>query len=252
MPKTGSKRQASRPDYIKWILLMGAAISITVLAGLFVKRYILHPVVNVEPYPIKGIDVSGHNTVNDWQQVSRAGIKFVFIKATEGASYTNPLFHKQFDGARAAGLKVGCYHFFRKNRDGVAQAAHFLATIGNRKTELPLVVDVEDWDNDHSIDTKTTHRRLTDMVTTLERHGHSVMIYTNGDGYRNYYKPLFKNHDLWLSSFNEPEKIKHYNHVIQQYSHWGSIDGIKGDVDLNIFVGNAWQWNAWLDQVKHP
>ncbi len=252
MPAAGKKHKQTKPDYIQWVLVVGAVISITVLAGLFVKRYILHPSVNVDPFPIKGIDVSGHNKVTDWQQVADSGIEFVFIKATEGASYTNPLFNKQYEGARSAGLKVGCYHFFRKNRDGAAQARHFLAAIGKRTIDLPLVVDVEDWDNDRSVDDAITRQRLQDMVATLERHGHSVMIYTNGDGYKSYYKPLFKDRDLWLSSFNEPHKMKGYSHVIQQYSHWGTVEGIKGDVDMNIFVGSEREWNIWLDQVKHP
>ncbi|MBO7608833.1 MAG: hypothetical protein J6S96_01345 [Muribaculaceae bacterium] len=244
------KRNTSRPDYIQWILIVGAVISITVLAGLLARRYIFHPNVNVDHYPVKGIDVSGHNTVTDWNKVASSGITFVFIKASEGASYKNPLFSKQFDGARSAGLKVGCYHFFRKNRDGVSQASHFLATLGNRHTDLPLVVDVEDWDNDKNIDNTTTCQRLKDMVSTLERHGHKVMIYTNGNGYKTYYKPLFEGYDLWLSSFNSPETMISHNHIIQQYSHWGSIDGIKGDVDMNIFIGSKREWDDWLDKLN--
>ena len=250
MPQATRRHNTSKPDYIQWILVAGAVIAITVLVGLFVRRYLIHPNVNVDSYPVKGIDVSGHNNVSDWQQVADSGISFVFIKATEGASYTNPLFNKQYNGARSAGLKVGCYHFFRKNRDGAAQASHFLATIGNRATDLPLVVDVEDWDNDRSVDEATTRKRLKDMVNTLEQHGHRVMIYTNGDGLKSYYKPMFDGYDLWLSSFNKPETMQVHGHVIQQYSHWGTVEGINGDVDMNIFMGSERQWKNWLEQVN--
>lgn len=250
MARAGRKSTSSpRPDYIKWALVAGAAI-IVVLVGFLARRYWWHPTVNVDKYPIKGIDVSGHNSITDWNAVAQSGITFVYIKASEGASYTNPHFHHQYTGARKAGLMVGCYHFFRKNRDGVAQASHFIASVARLQLDLPLVVDVEDWNGDRGIDEATTRRRLTDMVSTLERHGFKVMIYTNGDGHKAYYLPALDGHDLWLSSFNEPEKMQHVGHRIQQYSHWGTIDGVEGDVDLNVFMGSKQEWNQWLDSLQ--
>lgn len=250
MAGTGKQRtSSSRPDYIQWALVAGAAIIIAVLVGFGARRYWWHPSVNVDRFPVKGIDVSGHNTVTDWNAVARSGICFVYIKASEGASYTSPQLRSQYDGARKAGLKVGCYHFFRKNRDGVSQASHFIASVASLELDLPLVIDVEDWDGDRGINEATTRRRLTDMVTTLERQGFQVMIYTNGDGHKAYYRQGLEKYDLWLCSFNDPEKLLPLGHRIQQYSHWGSINGIDGDVDLNVFMGSQRQWEQWLDSI---
>ena len=250
MARGGHRRTASRPDYIQWALIAGAAIIIVVLVGFLTKHYWWHPHVNVGRFPVKGIDVSGHNRVKDWDAVVNDGYSFVFIKASEGASYTNPHFKRQYEGAQKAGLKVGCYHFFRKNRDGVSQASHFIATVGHLKLDLPLVIDVEDWNNDENIDKKTTLQRLSDMINTLERQGFKVMIYTNGNGYKSYYLDNFIKHELWLSSFNQPEKIKHLGHRFQQYSHWGAVKGIEGDVDLNVFMGSQNDWEQKLKKAK--
>ena len=57
-------------------------------------------------------------------------------------------------------------------------------------------------------------------------------------------KGNFDDYPLWLCAFSKPEGI---DWTIWQYSHWGEVDGIKGDVDLNIFYGNSEQWRKWLE-----
>ena len=64
-----------------------------------------------------GIDVSKHNGNINWQQVAEdKNIKFVYIKATEGFSIVDSKYKKNLREARATGLKVGSYHFFRGYR----------------------------------------------------------------------------------------------------------------------------------------
>ena len=60
-----------------------------------------------------GIDVSRHQGRIEWQKVPIRDISFVYIKATEGATYTDPYFHYNIKGAAEAGFKVGAYHYFR-------------------------------------------------------------------------------------------------------------------------------------------
>lgn len=60
---------------------------------------------------IRGIDVSSHQPIIDWGKVKAAGYEFAAIKITGGKSYVNPLWRAQYDGARAAGLAVGLYHY---------------------------------------------------------------------------------------------------------------------------------------------
>ena len=64
---------------------------------------------------VDGIDVSNHNGSIKWDKVAadEKGISFVYIKSTEGATYSDPRFHENAKGATAAGLHVGAYHYFR-------------------------------------------------------------------------------------------------------------------------------------------
>lgn len=249
----GKRQVPTRPDYIKWLLLLGVA-ALVVLFGLYVgRRYILPHSVNVDRYryPIAGIDVSKHNGEIDFDQVSDDNYQFVFIKASEGKTYQDDAFERNYAGARNAGLKVGAYHFFRKNRSGKEQADNFLNVIKGKPMDLPLVIDLEDdWGNGVNIDRKLALERVLDMINILSDKGYPVMIYTNLDGYGKYYKDMLGDHDLWLCSFTSPDLLPEMPHCIQQFSHEGNVAGVKGDVDLNVFRGTKKEWNRYLDHVQ--
>lgn len=249
----GKRQVPTRPDYIKWLLLLGVA-ALVVLFGLYVgRRYILPHSVNVDRYryPIAGIDVSKHNGEIDFDQVSDDNYQFVFIKASEGKTYQDDAFERNYAGARDAGLKVGAYHFFRKNRSGKEQADNFLNVIKGKPMDLPLVIDLEDdWGNGVNIDRKLALERVLDMINILSDKGYPVMIYTNLDGYGKYYKDMLGDHDLWLCSFTSPDLLPEMPHCIQQFSHEGNVAGVKGDVDLNVFRGTKKEWNRYLDDVQ--
>ena len=241
-------------DYIKWVLLAGTAAAVVAIAYLLADRYnLFHRTVDIDRahFPVQGIDVSKHNGSIDFEAVAAQGYKFVFIKASEGATYRDANFKNNYTGAHKAGLKVGAYHFFRKNRDGEAQAANFVNAVGDCRLDLPLVLDVEDWDNDHFVGNDKVVPRLTAMVKALQGQGLQVMVYTNGDGYRKYYRDHLSHLPLWLCSFTAPDSLRSFGHVFQQYSHWGQVDGIKGDVDLNVFCGSERDWNKQLQQWQN-
>ncbi|MBP5687556.1 MAG: hypothetical protein IK100_03445 [Muribaculaceae bacterium] len=211
-------------------------------------------VVDHSKYPIRGIDVSSHNGDIDFYKVKHDGYSFVIIKASEGESDLDSKFTTNYDRAKANGLKVGAYHYFRKNTDGTNQAKRFIEAVGWRKLDLPLVIDVEDEINDNVSD-DITLKNLDAMINNLQSRGFKVMIYTNGNGYKKYVKDRQQLIDvnLWLCSFKNPDDIRHIPHQLQQYSHRGSVDGVNGDVDMNVFNGNERQWEKWLnDAVPLP
>ena len=251
----GRRQVPTRPDYIKWLLLLGAAALVVLLGGYLAYRYILPHSVNVDRYryPIAGIDVSIHNGVIDYEQVRDDDYQFVFIKASEGMTHKDDAFDRNYQGARQAGLKVGAYHFFRKNRTGREQAENFLAVVKGKELDLPLVIDLEDdWGNGATISRKMAIERVMDMIEILSEEGYQVMIYTNLDGYNKYYKDMLGDHDLWLCSFTSPDLLTSLPHCIQQFSHEGSVNGVKGKVDLNVYRGTRSEWAQFLDGVKKP
>lgn len=245
--KTSRKAAAKRRNMLIAAACAIIGVAILALGLIYVSRRLHKPqiVVLKKEYPISGIDISSHNGYINFSKVAADSITFVYIKASEGTDFRDRRFQANCDSAGHAGLKVGAYHFFRKNGNGAAQARNFLDAVAGKMLDLPLVIDVEDWGNVEAERTAVVHN-LREMIATLESHGSRVMIYTNKDGYRSYIRDHFEHLDLWLCTFSHPRKVKGYNWTILQYSHWGNVAGTTGDVDLNVFNGDSLQWEEWL------
>ena len=82
----GKRQVPTRPDYIKWLLLAGAAALVVCMGWYVIKHYVLPHSVAVDRfrYPVAGLDISKHNGDIDFDAVCADNYQFVFIKASEG------------------------------------------------------------------------------------------------------------------------------------------------------------------------
>ena len=89
----GKRQVPTRPDFIKWLLLLGVAAFVAFIGAYLVWNYVLPHSVTVDRfrYPVAGIDVSKHNGEIDFKQVCDDDYQFVFIKASEGKSIRTTL-----------------------------------------------------------------------------------------------------------------------------------------------------------------
>lgn len=208
------------------------------------------PYVDPERYPIRGIDVSRHNGLMNLDAAASDGIEFIFIKASEGIDFRDENFRINYHKARHAGLKIGAYHFFRFDRDGVLQAKNFLKAIGMRPLQLGVVIDVEQQGNPKDVAIADITERLTRMKEYLNLKGYRVTFYTNVDGYYEYLAENFPGSPLWICSFSEIPFNGEW--TFWQYNHRGHVAGIRGDVDLNVFCGNRKEWESYLNGDVWP
>lgn len=202
------------------------------------------PYVDPERYPVRGIDVSRHNGMMNLDAAADDGIEFIFIKASEGITHRDENFRINYDKARHAGMKIGAYHFFRFDKDGVEQAKNLLRTIGRRPLDLGVAVDVESHSNPEGIAPETVIQRLSRMVDYLNLRGYRVTFYTNRDGYNDYLAASFPGYPLWICSFSETPINAEW--TFWQFNHKGRVSGIRGDVDINVFCGDRKEWDAFL------
>ncbi len=237
----------------RWLLLAAAIIAVGCGAWKVWRHY--YPATpSINGYSITGIDVSKHNGLVDMKRVAQAGHKFAFVKTSEGVTLKDGMRRTHTRNAAAAGLKVGAYHYFIFKRNGQEQALNFLEAIKGLQLDMPLAIDVEKDSKLNRNYNAEVKRNLRDMVTALREAGHQrLLIYTNGDGYKAVYAGTYDRDDdmdLWLCSFQDMDKVAHRGHVIQQIDHHGSVKGVKGEVDLNVFCGDSKQWDEFLDKSK--
>lgn len=226
----------------KDIIVAGAFAAVLVLLGgaiWWAWHYYVStpPYVDFERYPVRGFDISSHNGYANMNAAADAGYKFVFIKASEGVDFRDENFVINYNKASHAGLKTGAYHFFRFDKDGIEQANNLLRTVGRRRLDLGLVIDVEEAGNAKGVPMDSIRARLQLMVEYLNMRGHHVMFYSNRGGYEKYLLQDFEGMPLWICQFTDNSGNDDW--TFWQYDHHGRIPGIRGEVDLNVYCGTT-------------
>ena len=212
-------------------------------------------------YPVHGIDVSKFQGDIDWNAVASSGVKFAWIKATEGGDRADARFQANWTGAKAAGVPHGAYHFVYWCRPPLEEMNWFEQNAPVEDDALPPVLDVE-----ATPTSKTCHRHLTQegaiadmrvMLQEMERHyGKRPIIYTTVDFYEAILSGgAFSNYPIWVRSTKHHPAVKYGSRAwaFWQYQSDGQTPGINGNVDRDVFYGTQEQWQAFLrEQPSGP
>ena len=197
-----------------------------------------------EGYEILGIDISHHQGKIDWQELKDKGlidgypIRFVMIKATEGASRIDANFRSNFHNAREYGFTRGAYHFYSVHSPAKAQAEFFIRHVKLENGDLPPVLDVEHKPSNQTDEEFKESIQL--WLNMVEFHyGVKPIIYT-------YYKfktrylddDIFDQYPYWIAHYYV-EKVEYQGEwKFWQHTDAGRLPGINGDVDFNIYNGS--------------
>ncbi len=226
---------------------MGGVLALLGFAALFL--YVVRPmlwsndtVVDFSDYNIRGIDISHYQPHIDWEQLQQARlngfpIRFVIVKATEGVTVRDRLFHENYRQARNHGFVVGAYHFFRPDTNPHAQARFYLENIRLKSGDMPAILDVE------VRGTKPLNEFRANVLQWLrlveEATGAPPIIYS-GVSFKNQYLQTkdFDRYPFWAAHYTGQSKPRYQGKwMLWQYSDQGRINGISGPVDLNLFNG---------------
>ena len=191
---------------------------------------------------IRGVDISNHQADVDMKTLAAQGISFVYMKATEGSTYTDSYFAANWQNAKDAGLARGAYHFFSFDSTGAEQAQAFIKTVGESlHGDLIPVIDVELHgkyeENPPSKETVVSELKI--MSDALEaQYGAKPMIYAQRDLYDLYLKGNFDENPRWVRSIYFPARWENGdNWLIWQYKDRGELQGYSGGekyIDLDV------------------
>jgi len=195
-----------------------------------------------------GIDISSYQGYIDWAKVSSdKDIRFVYIKATEGATYRSPHYAHNITQARRNGLLTGSYHYVTSTSTIDAQFENFSKFALKSVQDLIPMLDVEvrgDWSRSQLIDSVDKFCQL------IEHHyGVQPMIYSTMGFYNKNLAPHFNKHQLYIGRYSslEPEINWEGDYTIWQYSETGIIPGIDAYVDLCRY-----RKDGWIDEILLP
>ena len=191
-----------------------------------------------------GVDVSYWQGEINWPLVKAAGMEFAMIRLgwrgnTEGNIGEDSTAAVNYRGAKDAGLQVGGYFFSQavNAEEAVEEAEFVLELIKDWKMDMPIVFDWEDAGGTRPIGMDP--RTLTDCAKafceTIEAAGYEAMVYTNwNQAFYDLYLEELSQYGLWLAMYEADMEFP-YKIDMWQYSCTGSVPGVEGNVDLNIY-----------------
>lgn len=194
----------------------------------------------------KGVDVSEYQGTVDWERVKAAGCEFVILRigyrgyGAEGSLHVDARFHENIAGAKAAGLEVGGYMFSQavNEKETLEEAALVLENLERYELELPVVFDPERIRDDEARTDEVSGEQFTKNAVLfceqIKAAGYQPMIYGNlvWEAFEFDMKKL-EDYLIWYADY-EPVPQTPYGFTFWQYSEKGQIDGIEGNVDLDV------------------
>ena len=191
-----------------------------------------------------GIDISKWNGIIDWEKVKAAGVEFAIIRAgyrgsVTGALVEDPNFEANIKGATAAGMPVGVYFFTQavNEVEAVEEASAVLELVKEYELEYPVFIDSEGAGGNgraDGLDPETRTLVCEAFCRTIENAGYRAGVYASSWWYSNNLRvSKLEKYFIWLAEYKSaPQYEGYYN--MWQYTSKGQIDGIEGNVDLNI------------------
>lgn len=194
-------------------------------------------------YEIHGIDISHHQGKIDWGElrnamIAKCPLRFVMIKATEGAGHIDEQFHENFYQAREYGFIRGAYHFWSIKTPAREQASYFLSQVHLEEGDLPPVLDVENIPPDISIE-DFQREVLTWLHVVEDKYHVKPIIYTYYKFKENYLSDQrFDDYPYWIAHYYVDKVEYQGKWKFWQHTDVGRLPGINGFVDLDIYNGS--------------
>lgn len=185
-----------------------------------------------------GIDVSEWQGDIDFEAVRQSGIDAVYIRTGEGSDYVDAYFESHYQGALAAGLKIGYYHYVTAQNEAEAreQARFFCSLIRGKAVDLYPAMDFESFPG---LDVEEINAIGAAFMETLnDCLGYSPSLYSDTNNTANVWDSSFASYPLWVAEYGPavPSNTGYWATWDGfQYSDAGNVPGISGQVDLDYF-----------------
>jgi len=193
-----------------------------------------------------GVDVSKFQGNIDWEKVKNDGIEFAILRLGlrgygSGELVTDEKFYANLEGAQSVGLPVGAYFFSAavNEEEAVEEADYVAQVLSGYQLELPVVFDTEPILYDDARTDGLTPRQLTKITRAfcdrIKALGYEPMIYANAKRFTTaLYLEELKDIPVWYADYQE-KPIYPYPYQMWQYTEKGSVDGIEGNVDIDLY-----------------
>ena len=192
-----------------------------------------------------GIDVSEHQGEIDWQAVANAGIQYAYIRVgyrgyDQGGVYMDDRAQENYEGATAAGLKVGAYFYSQaiSPEEAREEAQFVVKTVKHWSLSYPVVYDWE-WVSSDARTGAMSAEAVTACTQAfcreIEKKGYDAAFYFNQDLAENtFLLEELTDYGFWLAQYEDALTFP-YEVKMWQFTASGAVPGISGNVDINLY-----------------
>ena len=193
---------------------------------------------------VLGIDVSKWQKEIDWDKVKNEGVDFAIIRcgyrgSVTGSLVEDPYFEQNIKGAQAAGIKVGVYFFTQavNEVEAVEEASMVISLVRDYELQYPVFIDTEGAGGNGRADSLNVEERTAvceAFCTTVKNAGLEAGVYASRNWYNNKLTAgTLESYAIWLAEYRSVPLYQGY-YQMWQYTSKGKINGINGNVDLNV------------------
>ena len=194
---------------------------------------------------VKGVDLSKYNGTVDFTKLKEAGVGFAMLRLASrgygsGKISLDEKFVEYAQNAQVAGIQIGAYFYSQavNENEAVEEANYIVGAISGFNVKYPVAIDIERVSGDEARTDKLTNKERTSIVKmfcdTVKGYGYKPIIYASSEmlvGGLDLEE--LQDYDVWLADEKIPTEYP-YRFGMWQYNTKGHIDGITGDIDLDI------------------
>ena len=194
---------------------------------------------------VKGVDLSKYNGAVDFNRLKDAGIGFAMLRLGSRGYGTGKIdlddkFVEYAQNAQLAGIQTGAYFYSQaiNETEAVEEANYIVGAVSGFKIKFPIAIDIEKVEGDEARTDKLTNDERTAVVKsfceTVKGYGYKPIIHASKDilvaGLN---LEELADYDVWLADEEIPTEYP-YRFSMWQYNRKGHIEGITGDIALNL------------------
>lgn len=194
---------------------------------------------------IKGVDLSKYNGAVDFAKLKDAGVGFVMLRLGSRGYGTGKIdldekFVEYAQNAKVAGIQTGAYFYSQavNEAEAIEEANYIVGAVSGFNVKYPIAIDIEKVSGDEARTDKLTNKERTAVVKAfcdaVKGYGYKPVIYATKEMLVSSLElEELSDYDVWLADYDNPTDYP-YRFTMWQYSKTGKIDGITGDIDLDL------------------
>ncbi len=205
-----------------------------------------------------GFDLSvwdGDVTPAQWAQLYNAGYAFCFTKATQGTTITDSTFVNNMNRGRAAGILMGCYHFADPTVNTATAEANYFVSVARSYISAGYLRPVLDLERGDTLGRTALSQWANAWMNAVQQQtGVEPILYCNPNYATNYLDSTLANRNVWIAHYltnPDPQNGSPSTGIFPTWNFWqytanGTLPGLSGSKDLDVFNGTAADLQAFV------